>query len=107
MTIADGARTPAVGDITFEYLKKLDGFYTVSEADIIHYTQWLNHILKVRIEPTSATTMGGVVQYLQQNPSEQPKTILVLLSGGNIDTDTEQKIWQHDCLSNGIYVSEK
>ena len=103
MTIADGARTPAVGDITFEYLKKLDGFYTVSEADIIHYTQWLNHILKVRIEPTSATAMGGVVQYLQNNP--KPQTILVLLSGGNIDTQTEQTIWQDDCLSNGIILS--
>jgi threonine dehydratase len=99
MTIADGARSTSVGQFTFEYLKKLDGLYTVSEQDIIYHTQWLNHILKVRVEPTSAVTMGGVVQYIQGLSDNKQQNILVLLSGGNIDTPTEKIIWEQDYLT--------
>ncbi len=98
MTIADGARSTCVGNLTFEYLKKLDGFYTVPEEDIIYHTHWLNHILKVRIEPTSAVTMGGVAQYVQSQPPNKDQVILILLSGGNIDAETERKIWEADYL---------
>ena len=34
-TIADGARTLSVGDITFHYLKQLDDFYESDEEMII------------------------------------------------------------------------
>ena len=50
-TIADGAMTMAVGDITFEFLKKLDEFYEVEEDKIIYWTQWLNHMLKFKLNP--------------------------------------------------------
>jgi threonine dehydratase len=98
VTIADGARSTCVGNLTFEYLKKLDGFYTVTEEDILYHTQWLNHILKIRVEPTSAVTMGGVVQYVQFQPKDKERVILILLSGGNIDAETECKIWKTDYL---------
>jgi threonine dehydratase len=35
-TIADGARTMSVGDITFEYLKQIDDFYEAEEEEIIY-----------------------------------------------------------------------
>ena len=56
-TIADGARTLSVGHLTFEYLRQLDGFYEVDEPRILYWTQWLQHLLKLHIEPTSAMTM--------------------------------------------------
>ncbi len=95
-TIADGARTLAVGDITFEYLKRLDEFYEAEEENIIYWTQWLNHLLKVQVEPTSAMAMVGVVEWLKYQKTK--KQVLVILSGGNIDKETMNKIWTKDYL---------
>ncbi len=96
-TLADGAMTLAVGDITFEYLKQLDEFYEVSEADIAYWCQWLNHLLKVRIEPTGALSMAAVKQWLAKQSGS--KTVLVVLSGGNMDGKTAQKLWCTDYLT--------
>ncbi|MCL6265178.1 serine/threonine dehydratase [Flagellimonas myxillae] len=97
-TLADGAMTMAVGDITFEYLKQLDGFHEVSEEKMKYWTQWLTHLLKCRIEPTSAMTMGGVCQWLKGVSGR--KKVLVILSGGNLDQQTTNKIWAEDHLGN-------
>ncbi|WP_242134249.1 serine/threonine dehydratase [Aestuariivivens marinum] len=96
-TLADGAMTLAVGDITFEYLKQLDDFYEISEEAIIYWTQWLTHLLKLRIEPTSALGMAAAFQWLQKQKGK--KTILIILSGANVDQATTNKIWQNDCLT--------
>ena len=95
-TLADGAMTPAVGDITFKYLKLLDGFYEIEERDIIYWTQWLSHLLKVRVEPTSAMGMEGARKWLSNQSSK--KKILIVLSGGNVDQTTTLKVWAENCL---------
>ena len=95
-TLADGAATPAVGDITFPYLQQLDDFYEVSEIDIAYWTQWLQHLLKLHVEPTSAMCMGGVVELLKKQT--EPKRILVVLSGGNISEASMRKVWQENYL---------
>ena len=97
-TLADGAMTMAVGDITFEYLKQLDGFYEIAEEKIGYWTQWLTHLLKCRMEPTSAMTMEGVIQWLKTQTSA--RRVLVILSGGNMDQLTTKKIWEKDHLTN-------
>jgi threonine dehydratase len=96
-TIADGARTLSVGDITFEYLKQLDDFYEIEEDDIIYWTQWLSHLLKVRVEPTSAMPMSAVTEWLSKQSNK--KRVLVIISGGNIDMETMNKIWSTDYLN--------
>lgn len=95
-TLADGAMTMAVGDITFEYLKQLDGFYEIEEAFLIYWTQWLTHLLKCRIEPTCAMSMEAVRRWLKNQKTK--KRVLVVISGGNVDQATTQKIWLDDCL---------
>jgi threonine dehydratase len=95
-TIADGARTPSVGHLTFQFLQQLDGFYEADEPQILYWTQWLQHLLKLHIEPTSAMTMEGAVQWLSEQTS--PQTILVILSGGNIDQNMMKKIWSENYL---------
>lgn len=95
-TLADGAGTPAVGSHTFPILQKLDGFYEVDEGKIAYWTQWLQHLLKIHVEPTSAMSMEAVVQWLK-NKTEKQK-VLVILSGGNIDQQKMLKIWQNDHL---------
>lgn len=96
-TIADGAKTMSVGSITFEYLKKLDDIYEIEEHRIIYWSQWLSHLLKVQIEPTSAMAMEAAFQWLKKQNTK--KRVLVILSGGNIDPSTFLKIWEKDYLN--------
>lgn len=96
-TIADGAMTMAIGDITFEYLKKLDGMYEIKESNIIYWTQWLSHLLKLHIEPTSALGMDAGIQWLKSQKSK--KRIVIIITGGNIDQETQLKIWEKNFLN--------
>ncbi|XOV81355.1 MAG: serine/threonine dehydratase [Aestuariibacter sp.] len=98
-TLADGAATPSVGDLTFPFVKMAEGFYEVSELAIQYWTQWLQHLLKLHVEPTCAMTMQAVVDWLNDTQPEQPQTILVVISGGNIAADKMAAIWQKDFLS--------
>jgi threonine dehydratase len=96
-TFADGAMTMAVGELTFPYLKQLDGFYEVEEEKIVYWTQWLTHLLKCRLEPTCAMPMQGVVKWLAGQKTKQ--RVLIIISGGNMDQPTSHKIWEKDYLS--------
>lgn len=96
-TLADGAMTMAVGELTFKYLKQLDGFYEIAETHIVYWTQWLTHLLKCRLEPTCAMPMQAVVEWLGTQNAK--KRVLVVISGGNMDQTTSRKIWEKDCLN--------
>jgi threonine dehydratase len=104
-SIADGVLTLSVGDITFEYLKNVDDIYEVEEQRIIYWTQWLNHLLKVSVEPTSAMTMDAVCRWLSGQRGK--KKVLVILSGGNTDQLTMKKIWEKNFLSEIPKLKEK
>ncbi|GGZ24395.1 serine/threonine dehydratase [Asticcacaulis endophyticus] len=95
-TIADGVRTLYVSERTLAFLKQTAGVLEVSEDDIIYWTQWLTHLLKLTIEPTSAGCMAGVVAYLRAQTT--PQTVLVILSGGNVAPETQAQIWAEDRL---------
>lgn len=95
-TIADGAKTLAVSPRTFHYLKQLNGFYEVEEEDIIYWTQWLTHLLKIPVEPTSAVAMGAAYQWLQTQQTKQK--VLIILSGSNIAPETYKIIWENNYL---------
>lgn len=95
-TLADGAATPAVGDVTFPLLQQLDDFYEVNEHQIAYWTQWLQHLLKLHVEPTSAMSMAAVAAWAANTPKGQ--TAIVMLSGGNISKATMTKVWETDYL---------
>ncbi|MBL0319499.1 MAG: serine/threonine dehydratase [Alphaproteobacteria bacterium] len=97
-TIADGARTLSITDRTFFYLKQLAGFFDIPEQDIIYWTQWLYQLLKVSVEPTSAVAMAAASQWLKTQTT--PKTLLVMISGGNIAPETHRIIWEKSYLEN-------
>ncbi len=103
-TLADGAMTMAVGELTFEYLKQLDGFYEVGEEAMVYWTQWLSHLLKIRLEPTCALPMEGVRQWLKNKATKQ--RVLVVISGGNVDQQTTQKIWAQEYLDRPPTLAE-
>lgn len=97
MTIADGARTLHVSERTFYYLRQLAGFYEAEEEQIIYWSQWLSHVLKVSVEPTSAVAMAAAFEWLKTQSGR--KRALVIISGGNIDAGTQQAIWSQDYLT--------
>ncbi len=95
-TLADGAMTLSVGEKTFEHIKHLDDFYTVEETPMAYWTQWLQHLLKLHVEPTSAMTMDAVCQWLRKQSGQ--KKVMVIISGGNMDVEMMKKLWQVDYL---------
>ena len=103
VTLADGAATPAVGHHTFPILQQLDEFYEVDENRISYWTQWLQHLLKVHMEPTSAMSMEAVVNWLVTQKKGQK--VLVLLTGGNIDAQKMRQVWAEDHLAELPHVS--
>ena len=95
-TIADGARALSISERTFHYIQQVDGFFEIDEETIIYWTQWLMHLLKITVEPTSAVAMAAAFAWLKTQKTEQE--VLVILSGGNISPETYQKIWQKNYL---------
>lgn len=91
-TLADGARTLYVSERTFHYLQQIDGFFEITEEEIVYWTQWLMHLLKTTVEPTSAVAMAAAANWLKEQ--SQPQKVLVLLSGGNIAPETYAKVWE-------------
>ncbi len=83
-TIADGARTLEVLPQSFSYLQKIAGFFEIKEEEIIFWQKKLSEILQQKIEPTSALAIAGAAQYLQENPQQKNRKILVIVSGGNV-----------------------
>ncbi|MEJ0009818.1 MAG: serine/threonine dehydratase [Alphaproteobacteria bacterium] len=96
-TIADGVVTLAVAERTFAYLQKLDGILEVSEEAIVYWTQWITHLLKLAIEPTSAVGMAAAVQWLATQ--DAPRTVAIILSGGNCGAEAARRIWETDYLT--------
>ena len=92
-TIADGLRALSICQRTFDYLKQLDGFYTCSEESINYWTS-LAYANNKGCEPSAAISMAAAYNWLKEN-SEQ-KTILILVSGGNIDLSLYNDLWNRD-----------
>jgi len=88
-TIADGTRTPSLGELTFPLLLQyVDDMWTVSEADIIAAVKFLFYRLKLVVEPSGALGVAALRKGLARGQG----TVGVILSGGNIDGDTIARI---------------
>ncbi|MFK7968138.1 MAG: serine/threonine dehydratase [Rickettsiaceae bacterium] len=96
-TIADGLRALSICERTFSYLKKLDGFYTCSEASIYYWTAWLMQTMKVTCEPSASVSMAVAYNWLKEN-NYNKKNILILVSGGNVDPSFYLDLWNKDHL---------
>jgi threonine dehydratase len=82
-TIADGARTPSLGKITFALVRELvDDMVTVSEAEIVEATLFLWERMKLVVEPTGALGLAAV---RRGSLEMQGKRLGLILSGGNVD----------------------
>lgn len=82
-TIADGARTLAVAQRCFHYLKKLNGFFEITEEEIIFWQNEFLNVTGIKIEPTSALAVAGAARYFESAPNLVQRKVLVVISGGN------------------------
>ena len=95
-TIADGARTLGISERTFQYIKQCDGIFEITEQEIMYWTQWIMHLLKVTCEPSSALSMCAAFRWLEAQT--ETKTAMVILSGGNISDESYRQIWHKNYL---------
>jgi threonine dehydratase len=82
-TIADGARTPSLGRITFPLiLEHVDEMITVDEEAIVRAMHFLWQRMKLVVEPTGAVAAAVL---FSDDPPELPGRVGVVVSGGNVE----------------------
>ncbi len=82
-TIADGARTPYLGDAPFAVIKELvTGIVTVSDGDLVDSLLFLLQRMKLVAEPTGVLGLAAV---RTGKLDVRGKRVGVIVSGGNTD----------------------
>ncbi len=82
-TIADGARTPSLGKLTFPLvLANVDDMVTVGDEALVSTTVFLWNRLKLVVEPTGALAAAALLEGVV---SARGLRVGVILSGGNVD----------------------
>jgi threonine dehydratase len=82
-TIADGARTPSLGTITFPLvLANVSDMTTVDDESLIRAMFYLWERLKLVVEPTGALAAAAL---LETSIARGTERVGVILSGGNVD----------------------
>jgi threonine dehydratase len=82
-TIADGARTPSLGSLTFPLvLEYVSDMAAVDDATLARTMFYLWERLKLVIEPTGAL---GAAAALEGTHAIRGKRVGIILSGGNVD----------------------
>jgi threo-3-hydroxy-L-aspartate ammonia-lyase len=82
-TIADGARTPSLGQITFPLVRRnVDDMIALHDDDLIRTMRFVMTHLKLVVEPTGVLGLAAV---FNRRLSVEGKRIGAIISGGNVD----------------------
>ena len=82
-TIADGARTPSLGQYTYPLVREyVSDMLAVSDEDLVRTMQFVWTRLKLIVEPTGVLGLAAI--FNRRYPVEN-KQVGVILSGGNVD----------------------
>ena len=82
-TIADGARTPSLSELTFALIRQhVDDMATVSDRDLVETMRFLWERMKTVVEPTGAL---GLALAFCDHRDVKGKRVGAILSGGNVD----------------------
>jgi threonine dehydratase len=86
-TIADGARTPSLGDVTFPLVMHyVHDMLTVSDAELLRTLFWIWERMKIVIEPTGALAAAALLEgRLDGHHDFKGRRIGIVISGGNAD----------------------
>ena len=82
-TIADGARTTSLGEVTFPLLMRyVDDMLTVTDEELLRSMFFLWERMKMVVEPTGALAASAL---LEKKISLKNLKVGIVLSGGNVD----------------------
>jgi len=82
-TVADGARTPSLGSLTFPIvLQHVSDMTTVTDDQLLRTMFFLWERLKIIVEPTGALAAAAI---LEGGLAPRGSRVGVILSGGNVD----------------------
>ncbi len=82
-TIADGARTPSLGKVTYPLVMRyVDDMLTVTDAELLKSMFFLWERMKIVVEPTGALAACAL---FEKKLDAKGKRVGVVLSGGNVD----------------------
>ncbi len=82
-TIADGARTPSLGNVTFPLVRSfVDEMALVTESEIVAAMRFLWERMKIVVEPTGALAVAAVIA---GRVDVKGRRTGVVISGGNVD----------------------
>jgi threonine dehydratase len=88
-TIADGTRTPSLGQLTFPLVRRyVDAMRTVSEEAIKEAVRVLFFRLKLVVEPSGVLGLAALLS----GRTKARGRVGIILSGGNIDGPTMTRI---------------
>ena len=95
-TVADGARTPYLGDVTFPLvLEHVDDMVTVPDDALVRAMHLLWERMKMVVEPTGAL---GTAALLDGAVSAEGERVGVVVSGGNVDLSRAATLFtQYGC----------
>lgn len=84
-TLADGAQTQALGDMTFAVIRDtVRDVLAVSDDELVQGMKFFASRMKMVVEPTGCLAFAGA---LQMAPMLKGKRVGVIVSGGNVDLD--------------------
>ena len=82
-TIADGAQTPHLGDITFALIRQhVDDVLTASDAELVDAMGFLAARMKMLVEPTGCLGFAAATAMKDQLKGQR---VGIVISGGNVD----------------------
>jgi len=92
-TIADGARTPSLGKLTFAIIKELaSGMLTASDEELIRTMRFLWERVKIIVEPTGVL---GLAPLFHRRLGIEGRRVGVIISGGNVDLKRACELFAH------------
>ena len=84
-TLADGAQTQALGDMTFAIIQKtVRDILAVSDDELVRGMKFFASRMKMVVEPTGCLGFAGA---MQMAPELKGKRVGVIVSGGNVDLE--------------------
>ncbi|NHV25127.1 threo-3-hydroxy-L-aspartate ammonia-lyase [Burkholderia sp. D-99] len=84
-TIADGAQTQHLGNLTFPIIRRdVDDILTATDAELVDCMRFFATRMKIVVEPTGCLSLAAV---RRMKDALQGKRVGVVISGGNVDLE--------------------
>lgn len=85
-TIADGAQTQHLGNLTFPILRRdVDDILTATDAELVDCMRFFATRMKIVVEPTGCLSFAAA---RRMKDKLQGKRVGIVISGGNVDLET-------------------